>query len=230
MKIGFIKDVFGGMPHVMATSNNEKIQVKAITEYGKSIVFDFNFDAYNIKSTMPDGFIFTGFFENSEMVEHEPASKAVEKKSYRYVATVKNNRGSNRDPIENTPIRAFSSVVNKLNAISFKTSNFKNLKKKSEFKRRIKSGKVFFDEKSRALKSHPKAQFGQIETELIYGQFGQGFIRRTAKRKTADISSSRRLSRRAKTLENITRESMAGKKESISAQVSYARNEIKNAR
>jgi hypothetical protein len=230
MKIGFIKDVFGGMPHVVATSNNEKIQVKAITEYGKSIVSDFNFDVYNIKSTVPDGFLFTGFFENSEIVEDEPVSKAIEKKSYRYISTVKNERSSNRDPIENTPIRSFSSAVNKLNAISFKTSNFKNLKKKSEFKRRIKSGKVFFDEKSRAVKSHPKAQFGQIETELIYGQFGQGFIRKTANRKTAETSSSRRLARRAKTLESITRESMASQKESISARVSYTRNEIKHAR
>jgi hypothetical protein len=230
MKIGFIKDVFGGMPHVMATSNNEKIQVKAITEYGKSIVSDFKFDIHDIKSTVPDGFIFTGFFENSKTTEDEPVSKTIEKKSYRYVATVNNSKNSNQDPIENTPIRAFSSAINKLNAISFKTSNFKNLKKRSEFKRRIKSGKVFFDEKSRAIKSHPKAQFGKIETELIYGQFGQGFIRRTAKRKTADTSSSRRLARRTKTLESITRESMTGQKESISALVSHARNEIKNAR
>lgn len=230
MKIGFVKDVFGGMPHVMATSNNEKIQVKAITEYGKSIVSNFNFDVHNIKSTVPDGFIFTGFFENGESEEEQPVTAVIEKKSYRYVATVKNDTKSNRDPIEDAPIRSFSSVVNKLNAISFKTSNFKKLNKKSEFKRRIKSGKVFFDEKSRSIKSHPKSQFGKIETELIYGQFGQGFIRRAAERKSADTFLGRRLSRRAKTLESITRESMNNESDSISTRVVHARNEIRHAR
>ena len=230
MKIGFVKDVFGGMPHVMATSRDKKIEVKAITEYGKSIVSDFNFDVYDIKSTVPDGFIFTGFFENGESEEVQPAVSVVEKKSYRYVATVKNDRSSNSESIEDMPIRAFSSVINKLNAISFKTSNFKKLNKKSEFKRRIKSGKVFFDEESRSIKSHPKARFGKIETDLIYGQFGQGFIRRAAGRKTADTPSSRRLVRRTKTLGNITRESMSSKSDSISARVVHARNEIRHAR
>lgn len=230
MKIGFIKDVFGRMPHVMATSNNNKIQVKAITEYGKSIVSDFNFDVQDIKSTIPDGFIFTGFFENGESEEDKPAAVVIEKKSYRYVNTVTNDRNLNRDPIENAPIKSFSSIVNKLNAISFKTSNFRNLKKKSELKRRIKSGKVFFDEKSRSVKSHPKAKFGKIEAELIYGQFGQGFIRRTAERKTADTSLGRRLLRRANTLENITRKSNPHEADSISTRFFYARNEIRNAR
>lgn len=226
MKIGFVKDAFGGVPHVMATENDGHIEVKSITEYGKSIINDFDFDSKNISRTIPDGFIFTGFFEKTSASSESKTETKLREKSFSYVGSFESQMPTKGRTVSNAVISKFSTSVNKLNAVAFKASAFKNSTKRSEFLNRINSGKVLFDQRLARIAKNPKFAFSHVEEEIIRDSFGDGFIRKAAEKG----KSNRRVSRRARVLANLNDEKSSSTKKNILLRIDKARKDVKNGR
>lgn len=227
MKIGFIKDAFGGIPHVMATMSGDEIELKTITEFGKSIVSDFDFDVKDIANTIPVGFMFTGFI--GEKAENNVAPH-VSSKTFSYVGSVKENFVPNPRNAIGVSISKFSNTIDKINAVSFKASAFKTATRKSEFQRRINSGKVIFDEQLRKTALNPKFAFSHVENELLHGSFSEGFIRRTAEKTAKPKAEKRRAARRSRALEELSSGDEKTKKMSFLARIEKAKKEVKNGR
>jgi hypothetical protein len=230
MKIGFVKDAFSGMPHVMASKNGEKIEVKSITEYGKSIVADFNFDVKNISNTIPVGFIFTGFVSQPHETDDLRIEKIVAKKDLRLSGSFKNDSSNKKPNATSVAISKFSVAIDKINAVEFKATAFKNSTKKSEFLRRINSKKVLFDERLRTIVKNPRFAFSEVEKDLIHSQFTDGFIRKAADKDMSKKPKNRRMSRRAEALENLSSESEMNPKSRIALRMQKARKDVKRGR
>lgn len=226
MKIGFVKDAFGGIPHVMATEENGRIEVKSITEYGKSIINDFDFDSKNISTTIPDGFIFTGFFEKSTIEQESKQEQKFREKSFSYVGSFETQTPTRNSTVSSTAISKFSSSINRINAIAFKASAFKNSTKRSEFLNRINNGKVLFDERLARIAKNPKFSFSHVEEEIVRDSFGDGFIRKTAEKP----KGNRRVARRARVLTDLNDEKNLNTKKTILSRIDKARKDIKNGR
>lgn len=226
MRIGFVKDAFGGVPHVMATDNNGRIEVKSITEYGKSIINDFNFDSADISKTIPDGFMFTGFFEKNGVEESVKPEKKFREKSFLYVDSFGKKSPSRKHNISNALIAKFSNSTDKINAVMFKAAAFKNSAKRSELLNRINSGKVLFDQRIARVKQNPKFSFSHIEEEIIRDSFGDGFIRKTAQK----TKTKRRVARRASALMKLNDNQDAGIEKNILLRMDKARKDVKNGR
>lgn len=223
MRIGFVKDAFGGMPHVMATDNDGRIEVKSITEYGKSIVNDFRFDSDNISATIPDGFVFTGFFEKSSVSGIGDNERKIRQKSFAYTGSFTSNSTIKARAVSGVLIAKFSGSLNKLNAIAFKAAVFKNSAKRGDFLSRINKGKVLFDERLARVSTNPKFSFSHIEEEIIRDLFGDGFIRKTAEK----TKVNRRTARRARLLDNLNDKD---KNKNILSRINKARKDVKNGK
>jgi hypothetical protein len=230
MKIGFVKDAFSGMPHVMASKNGDKIEVKSITEYGKSIVADFDFDVKDISNTIPVGFIFTGFVSQSNKTDDLKIEKIVNKKDLKLSESFKSYSSKKKPNPTSVAINKFSVAMDKINAIEFKATAFKNSTKKSEFLRRINSKKVLFDERIRAIAKNPKFVFSEVEKDLIQSEFTNGFIRKAANKTTSSKPKNRRMSRRAEALESLSSESEMNPKSRIALRMQKARRDVKRGR
>jgi hypothetical protein len=226
MKIGFVKDAFGGMPHVMATEQNGNIQVKSITEFGKSIINDFDFDSNNISTTIPDGFMFTGFFDKTGKEETLSSEKKLRQKSFVYAGFFHEKSLSNQKNVSSILINKFSNSVDKINAIAFKAAAFKTSSRRSEFLNRVNTGKVLFDQPLGRIVQNPKFSFSHVEEEILRDSFGDGFIRKTAKKTKA----KRRLSRRARLLSNLNNEDSYGSGKTTLSRIDKARKDVKNGR
>lgn len=226
MKIGFVKDAFGGMPHVMATEQNGKVQVKSITEFGKSIINDFDFDSSNISATIPDGFMFTGFFEKVGTEENLSSEKKVRQKSFIYSGSFSEKSLRKEKTVSSVLMNRFSNSIDKINVIAFKAAAFKNSSKKSEFLNRINTGKVLFDQRLGRVVQNPKFSFSHVEEEILRDSFGDGFIRKTAEKTKA----KRRVSRRARLLSNLNNEDTSASNKTTLSRIEKARKDVKNGR
>ena len=226
MKIGFVKDAFGGMPHVMATEQNGNIKVKSITEFGKSIINDFDFDSNNISMTIPDGFMFTGFFEKTGKEELSNSEKKLRQKSFVYSGSFNEKSLQKENTVSSVLINRFSNSINKINVIAFKAATFKNSSKRSEFLNRINTGKVLFDQRLGRIVQNPKFSFSHVEEEILRDSFGDGFIRKTAEKTKA----KRRVSRRARILSNLNDVDDSGSNKTILSRIDKARKDVKNGR
>lgn len=229
MKAGFIKDAFSGMPHVMAFLEHDDVKLKSITEFGKSIITDFNFNKKDISNTIPVGFIFTGFITESDSEKVETKINAKNDK-LAYVSSQKNVILRSKINARDTNIKKFNSAIDKLNAISFKAEAFRHSTKKSEFLRRVNSGKVVFDECFAKIDINPKFAFSHVEKELISNTFGSGFIRKSADKDMMRGPKNRRVLRRARVLTDLSKESQPKSKNNISVRIENARKQVKNGR
>lgn len=226
MKIGFVKDAFGGMPHVMATEQNGNVQVKSITEFGKSIINDFDFDSNNISMTIPDGFMFTGFFEKTGKEESSISEKKLRQKSFVYSGSFNEKSSQKEKTVSSALINKFSSSIDRINVIAFKAAAFKNSSKRSEFLNRINTGKVLFDQRLGRIVQNPKFSFSHVEEEILRDSFGDSFIRKTAEKTKA----KRRVSRRARLLSNLNDEDASGSNKTTLSRIEKARKDVKNGR
>lgn len=226
MKIGFVKDAFGGIPHVMATENNGRIEVKSITEYGKSIINDFDFDSKNISTTIPDGFMFTGFFEKTGMEKEVKQEHKFREKSFLYAGSFEIDSPSKNRTVSSVAISRFATSINRINAIAFKASAFKNSTKRSEFLNRINNGKVLFDQRLARITKNPRFSFSHVEEEILRDSFGDGFIRKTAEK----TKGNRRVARRARILTNLNEDKNVNTGKTILSRIDKARKDVKNGR
>lgn len=226
MKIGFVKDAFGGIPHLIATNNDGNIEVKSITEYGKSIINNFDFDINNISQTVPDGFIFTGFFEKNLQNESTEIEKKITKKSFAYSGSLSKNVTKTKIFATNTLINRFSNPINKVNVIDFKAAAFKNSNKKSDFLNRVNLGKVIFDQRLARIGINPKFSFSHVEEEILRDSYGDGFIRKTVEK----MHKNRRVSRRLRSLSSIEEIEISPTKNSVISRIDKARKDVKNGK
>lgn len=230
MAIGFIKDAFSGIPHVMASTDGNEIKLKSITEFGKSIISDFNFDKNDIAHTVPIGFMFTGFISEKQEISPKKIVTIDAAKNLVHAGSTKNILVRSKVNAIDLEINKFKNSLNKLNAVAFKASAFKTSQRKSEFIRRAKSGKVIFNERLSQIEINPKFVFSHIEKELLTNEFSQGFMRKTADRIAPKKGTNRRVMRRAKILTEITSESAPKKKKPISERIDKARKQVKYGR
>lgn len=228
MKVGFVKDAFRGMPHVMATISNNEIQVKSITEFGKSIISETSFRANDIANTIPAGFVFTGFSEKSVVLDSETKIAAVDTPVFSYSGSVSNVVSNQKLRASSLSLSKFAKPHAKINAVAFKAGAFKNSSKKSELLRKIASGKVIFNDSLGKVLVNSKNPLGHIEYDLIKSSFSDSFIRKTVE-KTFTFTTSRRAARRAKALLG-DRSPRTATGEPLMARVSVARKQIRHGR
>jgi hypothetical protein len=230
MKIGFIKDVFSGMPHVVASMENEVIHVKSITEFGKSIIEDFDFDKKDIGATVPVGCVFTGFFADNNTLQVLQKETRVKQENFAYVG--KSIKGTSRRKINaiGLEMNKFTNGINKINVIAFKAESFKNSVRRSTFIRRIHSGKIIFNEKMGRIELNPKFAFSGIEKEILNSSFGKSFIRKSADKQIMQSSDKRRVARRAKVLLELSGGERSHEKQQISERIDKARRQVKNGK
>jgi hypothetical protein len=226
MKIGFIKNAFGNMPHAVATEADGKIEVKSITEFGKSIINNFDFDKDNISSTLPEGFVFTGFTEKAIPAEFEQSPDHVKTKSLAYSCSFTAEQIGKKSAVSNISINKFTNSADKLNAISFKASAFKSSSRRGEFLARISSKKILFDQRLARVSNNPKFAFSHLEEEGLKSYFSDGFMRKTAQKTTLN----RRAARRARVLSSMNEEEKSKPKKNILSRINTARKDVKNGR
>lgn len=227
MKIGFVKEVFGSVPHIAAFENNGKIEVKSITSFGETIINDFDFDKQNIGSSIPAGFMFTGFFENPESSSEKQIAKSQPLGSLVFSKSVVKNTTSSKSPIFGIGISKFKHSSNKVNAVSFKASRFRNLTKRGELVRRIDGRKTALDSRLRKITSNRNNEFSEIAEIQMRADFTDGFIRKSFEKIALDKKVSRRIDRRSKTLENLASTSRVDRNSTLSLRIERTRKEVK---
>ena len=230
MKIGFVKDAFGGMPHVMATIDNGRVEVKSITEFGKSIIADFDFDRENIARTIPVGFVFTGFVEKAISAQDSQIEVQTRQKSYTYSDSTRVAKAGGRISAANTSLSKFKNSGDKINAIAFKAKIFNTSSRRGEFFQRITSGKVLFNQRLAKISLNPKFAFSHVEHEAVRDSFGDGFIRKAADKDYGRAGENRRVLRRSRALTNLGGEETAFNGKSVLSRMDMARKDIKHAR
>lgn len=230
MKIGFIKDVFGSVPHVAAFDNEGTIEVKSITSFGERIVTDPRFDKLNIKKSLPDGFVFTGFFQKSDESSSFEQGKT-ENNIYQCFAGSRRIGSSVKGlKVLTLSISDFKDATNKLNAVAFKASKFKNLTKRGELSRRLDSQKTNIDLRSRKLFSNKKNLFSEIQEKQIRADFGDGFVRKSVQKLSIDTPLCRRTERRSKVLAEMASQSRVNRQSPLYLRIEKTREEVLHGR
>lgn len=230
MKIGFIKDVFGSVPHVAAFDNEGTIEVKSITSFGERIVSDPRFNTNNIKSSLPDGFVFTGFFEKADDTDAGESNKIKKVANHRFVGSTRIGSSVKNSYVITGSISEFKNAINKLNAIAFKAAKFKNLTKRGELLRRLDSQKTNIDLRSRRLSSNKKNLFSDIQENQIKADFGDGFVRKSVQKISISVPSGRRAERRSKALSEMASQSRVNRKSPLYLRIEKTREEVRHGR
>lgn len=230
MKIGFIKDVFSGMPHVVASMENEVVHVKSITEFGKSIIEDFDFDEKNISATVPVGCVFTGFFADKNNLQVPEKETRVKQENFTYAGKSINDISLRKINAIGLEMKKFTNSINKINVIAFKAESFKNSLRRSTFIRKTHGGKIIFNQKIGRIELNPKFAFSGIEKEILNSSFGKSFIRKSADKQIMQSSDKRRVARRAKVLLELSGGERSHEKQQISERIDKARRQVKNGK
>lgn len=224
IRVGFLKEVFRGSPHIVALEKDGFIHIKTLSEFGKQIVDD-GFEFVNeIPTGIPDGFIFTGFaattssydgliktaFGEMETKQLHVIHDATKQRPFSSRTRFNASRMQSKQ-IALKPISKTYSTSEKLSAISFKARAFDKSLKRTKLSQNIKAGIVAIDELRCSLKAIPTSQFSHQIVQLVNTKYGHGFIRKTVllSKKTMDnnSSSSRRTLRRAESLSESRAES-----------------------
>jgi len=163
-KISIVKDVFTNTPHIIAVSDNDSVKVKALTEYGKSIIEDYKFVNGYTKAAIPDGFVKTEFKELSPQMQemfdaafsqvgwnNEQINKITNKvvnqqkvKSFLDRTSNENRRNHFKNPSSRSLFR-FRDKANKINILNYKAKTFKDNSTTSSLVEKVKSHELAFD-------------------------------------------------------------------------------------
>lgn len=166
-KISIIKDVFTNTPHVIAVDDDGLIKIKALTEYGKSIISENEYISDYISLGIPDGFVKTDFKELSPTMREvfnsafsdadwnssklaQISSKAINtQKTKSFIDRRKNllNQNKFKNPSSRSLFK-FRNKTNKINILNYKAKTFKDNAASSSLAEKIKSNELAFDTKS----------------------------------------------------------------------------------
>lgn len=185
-KISIVKDVFTNTPHVIAVSDGEDIKVKALTEYGHSIVSEYGKNSdYKTWST-PDGFVKTEFKQLTPQMQqvfdsafsetnwtnqkiNEIATKALSHqkvKSFMDRTSSQSGGNSFRNP-SSTSLRKFKDKINKINILNYKAKTFKDNSATSSLVEKVKSNELAFDSIKNVISSKGKNPLASQKLEQI---------------------------------------------------------------
>jgi hypothetical protein len=185
-KISIVKDVFTNTPHVMAISSDEEIKIKAITEYGKLIIKEYNYQNGYINAGVPDGFVKTDFKQLTPNMEkmfsaafdeigwntqkvNEMTTKIINyQKTKSFISRNANIRKSNsfKSPSSRSLFK-FKNKINKINILNYKAKTFKDNNTTSALVEKIKSRELAFDRKTNTIAAKKNDLFSQNTLDLI---------------------------------------------------------------
>lgn len=213
IKIGFVKEAFRGVPHIVAIKSGPDVHIKALTEFGNSIMRDgLNMGADGIQR-MPDGFVFSGFMPLNQ------SYSTIVKSSFPEIETKQLSNISINKPVNQVvsrhllkksthgpeqvvlkPILNTKSNFDKSILVSFKALSFKKFSRRTKFAQNIKAGFVAADMQRAQIKAIPSSRFSHQLVDEVKNIYGEGFIRKTlilSKDNLFPSSSSRRAMRRS---------------------------------
>lgn len=163
-KISILKDVFTNTPHVIALSDESGVKVKALTEYGLSIIKEQNTTEDYKNWGIPDGFIKTEFKQLTPQMQQifdstfsdsgwsstrisEITTKIVaHQKVKSFLDRTSNHTQNNsfKTPSSNA-LSKFKNKISKINIVNYKAKTFKDNATTSSLVERVKSSEVAFD-------------------------------------------------------------------------------------
>lgn len=215
MEVGFIKEVFREIPHVVATRDANGIRIKGLTEYGKTLASELDLTRSALQDSIPAGFVFTGFLsqknisnEVKSLLSNGDSAPAVVHDSIKIRTSVKTQRmvsiykKSNKLNASFRPLSTMNGIANKTNAVSFKANAFLVNKKRSALAQKIKAGQIGINPHLGTIREIPSNQFSSQYVEESIGRYGNSFVRKAVSTKSNSLERgpSRRANRRAKSL------------------------------
>lgn len=185
-EISIVKDVFTNTPHVIAISSGEEIKIKAITEYGKLIIKEYNYQNEYPNAQTPDGFIKTDFKQLTPNMEkmfsaafdeigwntqkvNEITTKIINhQKTKSLISRNSNIKKSNsfKSPSSRSLFK-FKNKLNKINILNYKAKTFKDNATTSTLVEKVKSRDLAFDTKTNILVAKKDNLFSKNTLELI---------------------------------------------------------------
>lgn len=221
-EVSIIKDVFTNTPHVIAVLSNETIKMRAVTEYGKSIINEYQLQNGYTTASVPDGFVKTDFKKLTPNMEkmfsavfdeigwnpqkvNELTTKAINyQKSKSFMSRNSNapKSDSSRSPSSRSLFK-FKNKINKINIVNYKAKIFKDNSKTSSLIEKIKSSELAFDSINNTIVGKNSNSFAQNKLEsIIQDSKNARLLKRNFGEKNADFASmtknyNRRTIRRA---------------------------------
>lgn len=227
-KISMVKDVFSNTPHIIAISENDVVKMKALSEFGKSIMEDFNYeDGYSAAQT-PDGFVKTEFKELSHKLEEvftsafseigwnnqkviNAANEDISKKQtsklfHKRISKINSDATRQFKNPASRSIFRFKDKFNKRTITNYKAQTFKNNSFASSLAEKIKSNEISFNAITNSLSLKSKNSLSEYKfSAMIDEPKNTRVIRRSLDISTKDASAlsrnkKRRILRRASSI------------------------------
>jgi hypothetical protein len=213
-KVAIVKDALRNMPHLIILEEDQQIKSIPVTEFGKKIAEQSIINSSINTKSIPDGFLLTkfnsvtpeiesfikngNFEQNIDIYEKAIKSKTIKIKSIR----VKNMQKVAIIGIAEKSLSSFKTIKEKESIIDFKTRLFLNNIKTSSIISLVKSGKIALDKEAMEVKFKKSLPLSELTAELVQEQIPHGVRRRAfnLQEKELEAASSKRLSRRAKSL------------------------------
>lgn len=222
-KISLIVDVLRNEPHVMILNKDSDIAVKAITEFGKSLVdkvvlLDQKTDPKIVVKTLPPGFEMTEFKDLSQktkpLFDSVFTDESFAQKTIKSVLTGnidnktflqrKNSAESwtqagSRTPSEQS-LNKFKTPIDKSKILDYKAKLFKSTTRRSEIVNVLKTNNIGFSDKTNNLVSRSPTDISEYMKTKASGHVGAGSIRRFLKNQSKSelqlSTSNHRMTRR----------------------------------
>lgn len=218
-EISVVKDVFTNTPHVIAVSEGEGVKVKALTEYGQSIINEYGNEKEYADWSTPDGFIKTEFKQLTPQMKqvfdsafseigwtnikiNEITTKTLtHQKVKSFLNRTHNGQSGNsfKNP-SSSSLRKFRDKVNKINILNYKAKTFKDNTATSSLVEKVKSHELAFDAINNIVSSRENRPFASQKLEAIISDTkNTRLLRRGIGIKNIeDASTLKKVSRRAK--------------------------------
>lgn len=244
-QVSVIYDVLRGTPHAIAVSDDSGIKIKALTEYGSSLVSDINSISDYSEKVLPAGFSATKFstvdentFDTLSNIKFDDdvsriAARRLEAPQRKFKFEERNNFGEKSNAFRSPSGRAlnkFQDVREKLSILEFKAKLFKIISDNSGEYSKIKNNKnIGIDKKTGQLIATDKEKLANIAIGGILGSIRQKNIVRNITSFEIPTSSNRRAERRAELLsvaEKISSDSLTGNQRVIMTIRQKLRNKI----
>lgn len=212
-KVSIIKDAIRNEPHVLALATDSGISIKAVTEFGKSLVERVSFASDRlgaplvVESNLPAGFEATAFKEISPAVKliveeafGDELTKSIKRvdqlKISKKTFLARNNYVANRKSGFRAPsgraLNKFGSSNEKMNILDFKAKLFKTTTRKSEIVKTLEKNNIKFDFRTNTLVSRSENSISDFIKTKIIDHVGGGNLRRffTPQEKINQVSAS----------------------------------------
>lgn len=198
-RVSIIKDAIRNEPHVLALATESGISVKAVTEFGKSLIEKVSFtnDKHGVPlavdSGLPAGFEATAFKDISPavktIVEEAFGNELIKnikrvdelkiaKKTFLGRSSSEKNRKSGFRVPSGRALNKFKSSSEKINILDFKARLFKTTAKKSEIVKTLETNNIKFNHRTNTLISRSESPMSDFIKTKVIDHVGSGNLRR----------------------------------------------------